>query len=500
LRQNAQWEDKTGASINVTATRVARPGSFGSSGSNGNYVILARKSAGAIGAAKLLKVMAGDRLHARVESFYTVANANNSGASGINSLVANLASAIAASSQVGTALKGNASSIASGLSSVTALVNLLNTANNANGGNNAPKAYLNVLFFDEQFKYDPSASLVRPIPYGPNAPQPNDLIGSAAVEAKKNGYAYIYVSNESDERVYFDNFSLSHEAGPIMEETHYYPFGLTMAGISSKALNGAPENKYKWNKGSELESKEFSDGSGLELYSTQFRSLDPQLGRFWQIDPKPTDDISLYSSMNNNPIRFNDPLGDTVIIVYTSNGKRTEVIYNDGLLSPRTGNTVLKDDNGYSGKVLTDLNKIDSYGDKVLSARLDKMEDSKNLHYIEMTGAGENNKNTPASSADDRNGIPTGTTTKYDPDAKTNVRGDKRDSKVALGHEFLGHDSDQGKSNYNKTSNGIPMYEVNGVNTENRVRAKTGDPKKITYGGQPIPVNLLDDTHKKKKN
>ncbi|MBL7734381.1 MAG: hypothetical protein JNL51_02895, partial [Chitinophagaceae bacterium] len=196
LRQNAQWEDKTGASINVTATRVARPGSFGNAGSNGSYVILARKSTGAIGAAKLLKVMAGDRLHTKVESFYTVANANNSGASGINSLVANLASAIGASSQVGAALKDGTSSIASGLSGVTALVNLLNTANNTSGGNNAPKAYLNVLFFDEQFKYDASASLVRPIPYGPNAPQPNNLIGSNAVEAKKNGYAYIYVSNE----------------------------------------------------------------------------------------------------------------------------------------------------------------------------------------------------------------------------------------------------------------------------------------------------------------
>ncbi|HKO80478.1 MAG TPA: RHS repeat-associated core domain-containing protein, partial [Chitinophagaceae bacterium] len=127
-----------------------------------------------------------------------------------------------------------------------------------------------------------------------------------------NGYLYVYVSNESNDNVFFDNLQVFHTRGPVLEETHYYPFGLTMSGISSKALkNQYAENKHKFNDGTELQSKEFSDGSGLELYATTYRSQDPQIGRFWQIDPLAdiSHNFSPYCYANNNPIYLNDPSG-----------------------------------------------------------------------------------------------------------------------------------------------------------------------------------------------
>ncbi|MEJ7829200.1 MAG: RHS repeat-associated core domain-containing protein, partial [Segetibacter sp.] len=107
---------------------------------------------------------------------------------------------------------------------------------------------------------------------------------------------------------------VTHTKGPILEETHYYPFGTRLEAICSRAASSL-ENKYQY-AGKELQSKEFSDASGLQWLDFGARMYDPQIGRFFTQDRYAEKYYSLnpYQYAANNPIFFMDNNGDSLIV------------------------------------------------------------------------------------------------------------------------------------------------------------------------------------------
>jgi RHS repeat-associated protein len=119
------------------------------------------------------------------------------------------------------------------------------------------------------------------------------------------------------------NFSSKHSPWVgIRNSTDYSPFGVELDG-RTVSLDG-----YRFGyQGSEKDNEFKGEGNS---YTTEFRQLDPRLGRWLSVDPVVQPWQSFYCSMDDNPVTHNDLLGNVTndwIITYTVKADGTHVVH-----------------------------------------------------------------------------------------------------------------------------------------------------------------------------
>ena len=275
-------------------------------------------------------------------------------------------------------------------------------------------------------------------------------------------YHYYLKDHQGNNRVVIS------QSGTVEETNHYYPFGGAFASTS----NVQP---YKYN-GKELDSKK-----GLNWYDYGARHYDAALGRFTTNDrfAEKYYSMSPYQYGANNPVNNIDVNGDTIVVNPNPNGLIDNVRIFFGF------------DTKYQKDVKADLQQLKK-DDKEIGEMIIELEKSKNVHSITRTKRGKSN-----SSGFDREkakkDIPQGSIINYDPDVKTDINGNHWTPRIGLSHELQhSSDVDKGIMSYENIGNGIPMREIRAINTENKIRKRTGDAKRTEYRGRKIPQKLLE--------
>ena len=284
-----------------------------------------------------------------------------------------------------------------------------------------------------------------------------------------------YVSLDDREYHYYlkdhqgNNRVLVNKNGGIEEINHYYPFG----GVFASEENVQP---YKYN-GKELDTKK-----GLNRYDYGARQYDAALGRFTTTDrfAEKYYSMSSYQYGGNNPVGNIDVNGDSIVISPNPNGLIDYIKSRFGY------------DTKFQKTVKADLAQLKK-DDKTVAQIILKLEDSENIHQITMVEDRRKGNLTEVDKEKAAKGISQGTTVRYDPYIQIEPSGEKRTPRVGLSHELQhSYDADQGTMTREITENGVLLIEVRAINTENKIRMKTGDPKRTKYGGREVPKTLLE--------
>jgi RHS repeat-associated protein len=251
--------------------------------------------------------MAGDVIDLRTKAYYKNDGTNTNPAS-VDQIISDL---------VGAFLGNGSSTVPNGKGNLQqGNGSILNTADlnaftNTNQQNNndlssAPKAYLNYLLFDANF------NLVGGYVKRVDGTLDSLVTYNGHVDVSASGYLVAYTSNESPRNVWFDDIEVTHQSGPLLQESTLYPYGMEIASQSNRPIIQTANVQL-------FQGKELDEEFDINTYDFGSRTYDPQTGRFLSSDPA-RQFASGYVGMGNNPVMFTDPDGRFIPLLIIAAG------------------------------------------------------------------------------------------------------------------------------------------------------------------------------------
>jgi RHS repeat-associated protein len=476
-----------------------------------------------VGLARSISVMPGDVVKMQVFAKYLDTDRSN-WSSALTSFMTSVATG---SVPAGTIVDGGAAGSIGNAS--FPLGQWLDKSTSAGAG---PKAYLNYVVFDRNFRYT-DGGYVRVTENARETGAGTDHEQLAKeITITTPGYVYVYLSNENETPVdvYFDDFSVALVQSLIVGGEEYYPFGST---FNSYTRENSTEQHYLFG------GKERQTELGLHWDDFGARMYDPETGRWNSSDPLADkySDISPYAYVANNPLKYRDPDGKEIWI---SINPRLQVQYRTGQLYYADGSLYVGNDR--FARTVSGFLGLLSKMDPMLTHRLHALESSKLKHVItstigitramnvknEINLVDENSTLYGSSSMPmslysqklkkEQNenkslgyvNLPDGTFVHFDMNKHYSIDddlelGEPRLPIGVLAHELLGHSYQTQEGGVERerrlVNEGTPderqlsMSEVDAVNIENIVKYYMGQILKGEYGRVTIPTDYLFPQH-----
>lgn len=289
---------------NVASTRDSKPGS---TDPNDTKATKLNESEGKIiGPSILIPITAGDKVEIKTSAYYKAEDNGDPGSyASVEQIVNGLIEALSGGGAYGTINEGGVTSevIQNGISQTAFLNQMQEVKNQQLIDGLKPQAFLNYLMLDNQMQIVSGQSGFLQT----KDPDSWNTLEVPEMTPDQTGFLVVFLSNESKLNVHFDDLTVKHWKGKLLEESHYYPYGLT---ITNKAFVQTPANVQQF-LSNRLNRKEFANGKGLEWYDMNARMYDAQIGRWHSSDPlaERALDWSPYRYGFGNPVVYSDPSG-----------------------------------------------------------------------------------------------------------------------------------------------------------------------------------------------